>query len=116
MEKSQNNKIEELEKNSKQLLEQAEEFYKQIGKKYYELHSTDAEECIRDEVEKLNEINIQLKYISEQIEAYINGHICTAWNTKFQIIITMLHQKFCLMTIVYILCMMEHSIGACIRI
>ena len=27
MEKSQNNKIEELEKNSKQLLEQAEEFY-----------------------------------------------------------------------------------------
>ena len=44
MEKSQNNKIEELEKNSKQLLEQAEEFYKQIGKKYYELHSTDAEE------------------------------------------------------------------------
>ena len=78
MEKSQNNKIEELEKNSKQLLEQAEEFYKQIGKKYYEIHSTDAEECIRDEVEKLNEINIQLKYISEQIEAYINGHICTA--------------------------------------
>lgn len=76
MEKLQNNKIEELEKNRKQLLEQAEELYNQIGRKYYELHSDDPEEDLSEEVGQLNDLHMQIVYVSERIEAYKNGWIC----------------------------------------
>lgn len=59
-----------------QLKKETEQYYSMIGRKYYALHSSDAEECVRAEIEKINELNLQITYEQEQMAAYKDGRIC----------------------------------------
>lgn len=70
------NAITSYEEKINQLQAEIEQRYATIGKKYYELHQADAEEEIREDVEKLNELNLEITYQQEQLEEYRNKHIC----------------------------------------
>ena len=70
------NAITSYEEKIEKLQVEIEEGYKIIGRKYYELHSADAEEGVREDVEKLNELNVDLTYQQEQLENYKNNRIC----------------------------------------
>lgn len=68
--------IKKFEDKIAQLKKETEQYYSMIGRKYYALHSSDAEEGVRTEIEKINELNLQITYEQEQMAAYKEGRIC----------------------------------------